>query len=178
MEFGRLGINVNGTDVKPRIKKSYELFAYLIDKRKTDVSRDELLEALFAGQVSDSNLSYLRQAIHYLRHVLPDEMTLDVTGGRVRFDAATAATSDSVRFEELTSEAAALRGEQRLNAMLRGLALIDRGNYLPGVKSAWAEQQRSYLRDRPRWRQPRPVCALSGFRGVQEPLPGLPVLPR
>lgn len=147
-EFGRVGLSVDGTDMKPRIKKSYELLAFLVDNRRPEATKDELLDALFGGRATDSNLSYLRQAIHHLRQVLPPEMALEATAGRVRFEPDAAVSSDFLRFAELAAQAAALRGVRRLEAMLEALDLADRGDYLPGVASDWAEEHRAHLRSR------------------------------
>lgn len=147
-EFGAVALSVNGADVKPRIKKSYELLAYLLDRQASEATRDELLGALFDGRTSDSNLSYLRQAIHHLRQVLPEEARLEVVAGGVRLGSDALITSESLRFEELVAEAAALRGGDRLGTMRRALELVGRGPYLPGVKSVWAEEHRAHLRDR------------------------------
>ncbi len=147
-EFGHVSISVNGAEVKPRIKKSYELLAYLIDRHVSETNRDELLDALFDGRVSDSNLSYLRQAIHHLRLVLPREVHLDAAGGRVRLHSEGLITSESLQFEEFIAEAAALRGEHRLRTILQALDLIERGRYLPCVDASWAEEHRTYLSDR------------------------------
>lgn len=148
VEFGRVGLSVNGTEIKPRIKKSYELLAFLIDNRLSDVTKDELVDALFAGRINDSNRSYLRQAVHHLRQALPPGITLEAYAGRLRFEPGADVSSDSIRFATLATEAAALRGAPRLDAMLHALELVDRGDYLPGVTSPWAEEHRAEVADR------------------------------
>jgi DNA-binding SARP family transcriptional activator len=43
------------------------------------------------------------------------------------------------------SEAARLQGEERLAATLDALELMERGEYLPGARTAWAEARRQEL---------------------------------
>jgi DNA-binding SARP family transcriptional activator len=144
-EFGAAEIRVGGEEVKPRIAKSYELLAYLA-ARPAGADREELLGALFEARADDSARAYLRQAVHQLRQILPDEGL--VSGqGHVRLADGLRLTTESQRLEAGLAEAARMRGEERLAATVEALAPVDRGEYLPGVDSAWAEERRRALAD-------------------------------
>jgi DNA-binding SARP family transcriptional activator len=144
-EFGRVGITVDGAEVRPRIKKSYELLAYLVSRPNRETSKDDLLAVLFDGRADESAAAYLRQAIIKLRHVLPDGVGLEASAGYVRLAGEVAVTSESVRFEELVAGAVALVEHERLLALQRALALLEEGDYLPSVGSAWAVARRDHL---------------------------------
>lgn len=146
-EFGRLAIDVDGAEARPRIRKSCELLAFLIDSRRFDVTREHLLDALFDGRSDTSTAAYLRQAVHQLRLVLPSEMALSADGGVLRMAADAPVASESTRFEDLLGEAAAQCEADRLAVLRRALRLVDQGPYLPGIASEWAELRRSHLAD-------------------------------
>jgi LuxR family transcriptional regulator, maltose regulon positive regulatory protein len=53
--------------------------------------------------------------------------------------------SESTRFEAQLAEAARLQGADRLAATRDALAVYDRGAYLRGARSAWADKRRELL---------------------------------
>jgi DNA-binding SARP family transcriptional activator len=144
-EFGRRAIVVNGAEVRPRITKAYELLAYLATRPGEEVTREELLDGLFDGRSDQSARSYLRQAFHRLREVLPPDVALRADDHGLGFAANVATGSESVRFEGLLAEAARQRGEARLAATLKALELFDGGEYLPGARCAWVDTRREHL---------------------------------
>jgi DNA-binding SARP family transcriptional activator len=145
-EFGEPAILVDGKPApRPRIAKSYELLAYLTSRQRPEATREELLTALFDGRSDESARSYLRQAVHQLREVLPEEVRLDSDGARVSLGESLLVASESARLERLLAEAARLQGEERLDATLRALEIAGRGEYLPGMGAAWAEDRRDAL---------------------------------
>jgi DNA-binding SARP family transcriptional activator len=145
-EFGEPAILVDGAPApRPRIAKSYELLAYLTSRQRPEASRDELLTALFDGRSDDSARSYLRQAVHQLREVLPEDVRLVSDGSGVSLEESLQVSSESVRLESMLAEAARLQGEQRLDATLAALAIPERGDYLPGMGAGWAEERRERL---------------------------------
>jgi len=144
-EFGRVAITVDGAEVRPRIKKSYELLAYLLSRPGRESSKEELLAALFDGRADESAAAYLRQAIIKLREVLPDGVGLETVGGQVRLAGDVAVASESVRFEELVAGAAVLQEADRLAALQRAFNLLERGDYLPAVEAGWATARRVEL---------------------------------
>lgn len=145
-EFGEPAIFVDGAPApRPRIAKSYELLAYLTSRQRAEASREELLTALFDGRSDGSARSYLRQAVHQLREVLPDEVNLVSDGARVSLGESLLVSSESARLERLLAEAARLQGEQRLDATLAALEIAEGGEYLPGMGAAWADDRRETL---------------------------------
>jgi DNA-binding SARP family transcriptional activator len=144
-EFGHPRIDVNGAEARPRIKKSYELLAYLGDRKPHEAERDELLDALFGGRADESARSYLRQAVHRLREILPDGAVLAFEGSRLRLGGDIALVSERVHAEELLARAARQIGRDRLELLLEALAVLDRGEYLAGVDSVWVDDRRQQL---------------------------------
>jgi DNA-binding SARP family transcriptional activator len=143
-EFGACTILVDDEPVRPRIAKTYELLAYLAARPEAEARREELLDALFEGRADDSTRAYLRQAVRWLRQVLPEHSVL-AEGGEVRLAGDLRFASESARFEAALAEAAGLQGADRLAATLAALAVFDRGEYLPDVTSRWAEERRRRL---------------------------------
>jgi DNA-binding SARP family transcriptional activator len=146
MEFGRRAILVNGQEVRPRIAKTYELLSLLTTRRPPKAQRGELLDALFEGRADQSARSYLRQAIQWLRQSLPDGAVI-VEGAIVGLGEGAQITTDSSRFEAQVAEAARLQGEQRFAATLEALEIYDRGEFLPGPHSTWADERAQRLSD-------------------------------
>ncbi len=145
-EFGEPAILVDAEPVpRPRIAKSYELLAFLIARSTRSASRDELLTALFAGRSDSSARSYLRQAVHHLREVLPAEARLDSNPARVSLEPTVSLSSESARVEQLLAQSGRLQGEERLDATLRAIELTERGEYLQGLGSRWVEERRERL---------------------------------
>jgi DNA-binding SARP family transcriptional activator len=143
-EFGGCTILVHDEPVRPRIAKTSELLAYLAARPEARAGREELLDALFEGRADESARAYLRQAVRWLRRVLPEDSVI-VDQGEVRLGGDVRVTTDSTRFEAALGEAAGLQGADRLAATLAALAVFDRGEYLPGVTSRWAEERRRHL---------------------------------
>jgi DNA-binding SARP family transcriptional activator len=144
-EFGTKALAVNGAVVRPRIAKAYEVLAYLASCPGQCASRDDVLDALFDGRADASARSYLRQAFHRLREVLPEGVELTVDSARVALGEGTVIRSESTRVEGLLAQAARLQGEERLTATLEALELMERGDYLPGVRTVWAQERRRHL---------------------------------
>ena len=145
-EFGDPAIWVDGTLApRPRIGKSYELLAYLTSRPEPRATREELLTALFGGRSDNSARSYLRQAVHQLREVLPPEAGLTTDPSDVWLADGVSVISDSTRLERQLTEAARLQGVERLDAILHALEVARRGDYLPAVGSQWVQARRERL---------------------------------
>jgi DNA-binding SARP family transcriptional activator len=144
-DFGPPRILVNGDEVRPRIAKTYELLAYLMTKEGSAATRDELLAALFDARADESTRAYLRQAIRWLRRVLPDPDAVLTEGGRVSFAPSVSVSSESTRFEVSLAQVARLQGEARRAATLEALSIYERGEYLAGVRSNWSDERRERL---------------------------------
>ena len=111
--------------------------------------RDELLDALFDGRADDSTRAYLRQAMRWLRHVLP-RRALGVqhgacSAGRRRDRQRVGAVRGRL------AEAARLRGRRppRGDARARSRP-FDRGEYLPGAARAGSRSAAATCRARDR----------------------------
>jgi DNA-binding SARP family transcriptional activator len=146
IEFGACTLLVDGDEVRPRIAKTYELLAYLAARSDARAERDELLDALFEGRADESSRAYLRQAVRWLRQVLP-EGSVHVEKGEVWLGDEVMVTSESARLEGALAQAARLRGAQRLAATMSALEAFDRGPYLPDFGSRWVEERRERLRE-------------------------------
>ena len=147
-EFGRMAIIVDGVAVKPRIKKSYELLAYLATKGAgVPVGKTELLDVLFGGRGDTSAQAYLRQAVHQLRQVLPPGSLAQAPAGVMSLDRSASVASESVRLQKLLAQAFALRGQARLDGIRAALEVRSGGTYLPGVGTPWAELHRAELEE-------------------------------
>ncbi|UOT08509.1 hypothetical protein MPY17_39630 (plasmid) [Rhodococcus opacus] len=145
-EFGRVAISVNGRETDtPRIKKSYEVLSFLAGRPSREAAKDDILGALFGDHHDESSAAYLRQAIRQLRQVLPETVTIEVSEGRVRLAGNSTITSDSEHFRSLVAQAANMRGANRLATLLDALELTRRGDFLPGMSSPWAEEQRLHI---------------------------------
>jgi DNA-binding SARP family transcriptional activator len=144
-EFGRREIIVDGEERRPRIAKTYELLAFLLTRPGCEAERAELLDALFEGRADESARSYLRQAVRWLRHALPEESAPVVEEGRVRLGEDVRAISESTQFETMLAEGARLRGTDRLSAIREALEIADQGEYLPRIRSRWVEERRHRL---------------------------------
>jgi len=145
LEFGRAAIVVNGEEVRPRIAKAYELLAYLVTRAPRRAEREDLLDARFDGRSDESTRAYLRQAVHWLRRVLPGPEALVVERGTVRLSDDLVIMGESNRFEAALAEAARLQRDDRLAATLDALAIYDQGDYLPSARSGWADDRRQRL---------------------------------
>jgi DNA-binding SARP family transcriptional activator len=146
-DLGRPTILVEGREVRPRIAKSVALLAYLATAPGHEAEREELLGALFDGRADDSARSYLRQAVHRLREVLPEGIGPAFDGSRLRFGAPVALSGDAGRAEALLAEAARVQGEDRAPVLAEALALLDRGEYLDGIEAPWVGERRRELAD-------------------------------
>ena len=144
-EFGRSAIVVDGTPVRPRIAKTYELLAYLTTRPGLRAERAELLDALFDGRADPSTRAYLRQAIRWLREVLGSPDAVLAEDVEIRLGDSVTVAGESTRLEVMLAEAARRQGADRLDATLAALAIADQGEFLPDASTQWAEQRRDAL---------------------------------
>jgi len=145
VDLGRPAIVVDGREVRPRIAKSVALLAYLASAPNREAERGQLLDALFDGRADESARSYLRQAVHRLREVLPEGLGPAFDGSTLRFAGPVALSGDAARVEALLAEASRLQGEERLARLLDALALLEQGEYLEGVDAPWVAERRDHL---------------------------------
>lgn len=144
-EFAGPTLLVDGTRVRPRIRKSYELLAYLLAARRPAVPRAELLDALFDGRNDSSARAYLRQAAHQLREVMPDGARPVVEHEQLRIAGGCPVESAYARVEQLLARAPHLPEAARLELLDEALRILDRGDYLTGIDSPWVRERRERL---------------------------------
>ena len=143
-DLGDAAIEVDGVTHGLRIKKSYELLAFLLTRPERTASRAEVLDALFEGRADDSARSYLRQAIRELRSAADELLAVDDYA--IAIPPATVVSSSSARALSCLEEAQRMTGETRIDRVVAALGAL-RAEFLPGAGSAWVEARRSELRD-------------------------------
>jgi ATP/maltotriose-dependent transcriptional regulator MalT/DNA-binding SARP family transcriptional activator len=144
-EFGGPALVVDGEPVRPRIKKSYLLLAFLLAHGGRPVPRRRLLDALFDGRTDPSARSYLRQAAHQLRDVLPEGVTIVLEDDDARLVGAESIQSEYAHVEDLLARSAHAPSEARGRLIEQALAILDRGRYLGKIEAPWVEERRERL---------------------------------
>jgi ATP/maltotriose-dependent transcriptional regulator MalT/DNA-binding SARP family transcriptional activator len=144
-DLGPATLILDGVETRPRIMKSIELLAFLTSRPSGRASRNELLDALFAGRANGTGRSYLRQALYRLKEALPDGVAPVTDGDIVRLPVPEIVTSDATRVEALLDQAARLQGESRLETIRNALEIAERGPYLVDSDSDWVEDRRRLL---------------------------------
>ena len=145
VEFGGTAIILNGTEARPSLAKCYELLGFLAARNGAPASRDELLNALFDARADESARSYLRKTIIGVRRLLPPDAVCVGDDGRVGLSPDVVLASESVRLEHELAAAARLQGSELVTATEDALAPLSRGEYFPGVRSAWVDDRRQQL---------------------------------
>src|SRR6478672_1703968 len=145
VEFGSTAIILDGEDVRPILAKCYELLGFLAARNGAPASRDELLNALFDARDDESARSYLRKTIIGVRRLLPADVLSVSADGRVALSPDIVLASESVRLEQELAAAARLPGSALVTATEHALAPLARGEYFPGIRSAWVDDRRQQL---------------------------------
>jgi DNA-binding SARP family transcriptional activator len=145
VEFGCTAIVLDGTKVRPRIAKCYELLGFLAARKGAPASRDELLNALFDARNDESARAYLRQTVTGVRRLLPADAVTISKDGRIGLGPDVVVGSESARLETELAAALRLQGGELVDAVEHALAALARGDYFPGVGSAWIDERRQQL---------------------------------
>jgi DNA-binding SARP family transcriptional activator len=145
VEFGCTAIVLDGTRVRPRIAKCYELLGFLAARKGAPASRDELLNALFDARNDESARAYLRQTVTGVRRLLPADAVTISKDGRIGLGPDVVVGSESARLETELAAALRLQGGELVDAVEHALAALARGDYFPGVGSAWIDERRQQL---------------------------------
>jgi DNA-binding SARP family transcriptional activator len=145
VEFDRTAIILDGTEVRPKLAKCYELLGFLAARNGAPASRDELLNALFDARDDESARSYLRKTIIGVRQLLPTDAVSVSADGRVRISENVVLASESVRLEQELAAAQRLQGSELVAATEQALAPLERGEYFAGVRSTWVDDRRQQL---------------------------------
>jgi len=146
-DLGAPRVRVDGQVVSPKITKSLEVLAVLAEAPEHRVDRATLLSSLFEARSDRASATYLRQAVHRLRELMPAGVELAIDRAHVKITGATIVT-DSARFLRLLDEAAALEDQERLAALESALAMFASGEYLAGRDSYWIDARRAMLVER------------------------------
>ena len=131
--------------MRPILAKCYELLGFLAARNGAPASRDELLNALFDARDDESARSYLRKTIIGVRRLLPPDVLSVSADGRVALSPDIVLASESVRLEQELAAAARLQGSELVTATEHALAPLARGEYFPGIRSAWVDDRRQQL---------------------------------
>lgn len=145
IEFGRTAVSLDGQEVQPKLFKCYELLSLLAARNGVPAGRDELLDALFDSRGDESARSYLRKTIIGVRRLLPAGALNVSDEGRVGLDSEVLLASESARLQHELAAAARLRGSALVAATEHALEPLTRGEYLPGIRSAWVDERRQQL---------------------------------
>lgn len=145
-EFGTSAIRYEGNHLRPQLRRSLELMAFLTSRPDGTASRGEIITALFEGRVDNSTRVYLRQILHQLRTVLPDD-TLIADSESIGLSGRVPVEGESARLVRSLGEAARLQGADRLAATQAALALTEKGEYLAGYDSEWVTLRRKELEE-------------------------------
>ncbi|KMO83625.1 Serine/threonine-protein kinase PknK [Mycolicibacterium chlorophenolicum] len=140
-EFGEATLTLDGMPANPRLSKSIELMSYLLAARR-EVTREELLGALFDSRNDAADSSYLRQALYRLRAVLPDELAPQQNGNRFAFPHPELVCGTSQIVLDGLTQADRQDDEIRLRTMIEALTRANRGQYLAALSGPWVEQRR------------------------------------
>jgi DNA-binding SARP family transcriptional activator len=140
-EFGEPALVVEGTAVRPKIRKSLELLSFLLSRPQATASRQDVLTALWNGRDDDPTRAYLRQAVRHLRDVLPEQVTLASAGDSLSVQGGVA--SEVAELDTLLLEAAREQGARRRQLLLDALSLGQRGIFLEGSGNVvWVDERR------------------------------------
>jgi ATP/maltotriose-dependent transcriptional regulator MalT/DNA-binding SARP family transcriptional activator len=142
-DFGSPTIDLLGERIQPRLTKTFEILAFLLEQPNHMATRRKLLETLFEGDTAAAR-TYLRQALKWVRTVLPEGGLL-VQEDQVAIDSDVFIESASARFKQLTIESGRLRGEDQIKALMTALSILEQGEYLEGSHSPWILQRRTEL---------------------------------
>jgi DNA-binding SARP family transcriptional activator len=145
-DFGPLEMRAGGEVVRPRIRKSLELVAFLITQPEGAARRDAVLDALFEGRNNASSRAYLRQAVHQMREVLRDKgADVVVEDSLIRLAPDNAFGSDSRWLADLLRGQRFRQREARLQLLQEVVELAARGPYLSDVTSSWPDSVRTRI---------------------------------
>jgi DNA-binding SARP family transcriptional activator len=143
-DLGPPEVVVAGEVRRARIAKSYALLAYLVHGRGR-ATRKELMDGLFDGRVDGSTGAYLRQAVHGLRHLLPEPVKLLRDGDAFVLDGWSLVETDMTLLEARLAGASAQVGQRRLEATHAVVREHADAHYLDGVDCAWVAERRQQL---------------------------------
>ena len=147
-DLGHVALTVDGAAQRPRIGKSLELLAFLLQQPSAEAARSHVLDALFTGRATDSTRSYLRQALYRLREVLPEGLAPVTADNQILLPAPEEITCDSLTVCALLDQGALLHGEDKLSALRAALKFAAAGQFFADSDTEWIIGRRQELADR------------------------------
>jgi two-component SAPR family response regulator len=145
IEFGEVGLLIDGRVTRPRLTKAHTLLALLAAQDDRETTRRSAIAELFESGSESSTVSYLRLAVRSAREALPAGIELALDRQVLRCAPPDSLISESVRFETLLAGAHRLTGTNRLQALSTALALHDKGPYLERDAAPWAQARRRHV---------------------------------
>lgn len=145
LTLGPAGLEVDGEPRRVGLGKAFELAVILEGARPHGVARERLIDELFGDSADGAN--YLRQALHRLRRVLPDGVTVRARDGVVAWEPPDAVTSADRDLEHAVALGRTLLGAPRAACLARALAAVEDGPFMPGSEESGLVARRRFLDD-------------------------------
>lgn len=145
VEFGEPAVIVEGKRYRLKLTKSIELLAFLA-WRGGSAPREDIISSLFDSKSNQAAGAYLRMALNGVREIFPEPGCIEVDADTVRWtlgDLESDFTAMHTRLLRLRN----VQGAQRLALATAALADLPGGEYLPGSRSDWANDQRRRWND-------------------------------
>lgn len=146
--LGRLQVSwENREPVKWRTEKVKELFGFLLHHHRREISKEEILEALWAEHPPGRSVRQLYNGIYYIRKTLEDygigQSMISVHGNyRLKIDESVVYDADLYQKLAVSLE----KAEEALDIIpLEKLASLYQGDYMGGEDWPWAELTREAL---------------------------------
>lgn len=140
--FGSFEIGYSGREpIKWRTEKTKELFAYLLQQRRRDISKDTIIDALWQDDEYDKALRQLYNGVYYIRRALVE---YGIDGDTLRIDGNYRLHLGTVDWDVDRFCALYQRKEDRMAALAEMEALY-LGDYLAGAHYNWAFTERERL---------------------------------
>ncbi|UNC92449.1 BTAD domain-containing putative transcriptional regulator [Candidatus Contubernalis alkaliaceticus] len=141
--FGRFEAGWEGQEpIKFRSRKTKELFAFLLQHADLEITKDEILEALWTDIVINRAVHQLHNCIYYIRKTLQD---YGVERKRITIEGKYKLKLGEIEIDR-TQFIQSIRNENRDLEMLEQTEALYRGDYLEGdYWGVWVEAERERL---------------------------------
>lgn len=145
--FGKFSVSAGMEEVKFRTEKAAELLAFLIDRRKSFLSRSEIIDTIWESFDGDRALIHFNTTLHYLKKALllhGIRISILYDSGGYRFDTE-GLTCDYLKFCAFAEKAEAAGQENILE--FEETAVLYTEEYLAGWEYDWAAAKRLLLEE-------------------------------
>lgn len=143
--FGRFTVNNGMEEVKFRTEKAEELLAFLIDRRESFISRNEIIDSLWADFDGERSLIHFNTTLHYVKKALLSygfRVPLTYERGGYKFDMSSI-DCDYLKISMFLEDTKTPRQETILQ--YEEIASLYKGEYLSGYDYDWVEIRRLQL---------------------------------